>query len=319
MDIRDRRGLKNAAREALDTAAYDPRRLVLIHSGIAAAVLLAVSVISFLLQKQVAASGGLSGLGIRGVLDTVSAVLETAQKLAMPFWALGYTGAVLRIARRQEARPETLTAGFRNLGGAAVLILLKELIFFLPGMVCMYPAMVVFMFLPQADALTAALEPVLAAGGDMTALLENEAVLAAVNEAALPMVLVFLAVYLPVLIFLAYRLRLAEFALMDEPRAGAVAALRKSVRLTRHNCAALFRLDLSYWWYYLISGGIATLCYGDLLLRMFGVELPISGTAAFFLFYVLYLAADIGFSCLAQNPVQTTYALCYDALASHRD
>lgn len=49
----------------------------------------------------------------------------------------------------------------------------------------------------------------------------------------------------------AYRYRLAPYVLCDHPELSASQALRESTRLTRGRKLTLFRLDLSFWYYYI--------------------------------------------------------------------
>ena len=120
---------------------------------------------------------------------------------------------------------------------------------------------------------------------------------------------------LAILIPVSYRLRLADFRIMDEPRCRARVSLRESVRLMHRNCMSLFRLDLSFWWYFLAELLAAFLCYGDMVLPLLGISLPMHEDLAFFLFYVLGLAAQVTLLYCVGNRVQTTYALFYTTLA----
>ena len=56
------------------------------------------------------------------------------------------------------------------------------------------------------------------------------------------------------------------------------------------------------------------LCYGDVLLPMAGVSLPWSDTVSYYLFYVLYLAAQFAVYYFLRNPAETAYAIAYDAI-----
>ena len=58
--------------------------------------------------------------------------------------------------------------------------------------------------------------------------------------------------------------------------------------------------------------------YGDLILGLMGISLPISADVSHFLFYVLYLAAQLGLYVFARNRVECTYAAGYDALRRER-
>lgn len=313
MDIRDRRALKSEAGQALSTASCNPRKIVLLYAGAAGVMMLLLSAFSLLLQQQIAQTGGLSGLGARTALSTVQTVLQYVGTVVLPFWNMGYLFVVLAISRGQSAAPSTLLEGFRKFGPVLRFWLLENLIFLGLAIVCFYPSMMLYLMTPLAAPLVSALEPLVpdaAMATDPTALLEDPAV----ASAMMPMLVVFLIVYLLVAAPLFYRFRMAEFALVDNPKAGAIAAFRSSFRMMRGNRLALFRLDLSFWWFYALEALTAALCYGDSILAALGVSLPLSGDWAYFLFYALGLAAQTALYFWAKNQVTVTYAKAYDAL-----
>ena len=100
----------------------------------------------------------------------------------------------------------------------------------------------------------------------------------------------------------------------DEPRVGALAAMRQSRDMLRRNRFALFKLDLSMWWYYLLQLLVTVICYGNVLLPMVGVTLPFNDTVAYFLFLVLSLIAQMAVAYFAMNRVNVTYAMAYESL-----
>lgn len=310
MDIRDRRGLKAEARAALSAAAYHPKRLVLINAGASAAVLLVLAAIDMALQAQIDGTGGLSGLGTRSVLSTVQMLLQYASVIVLPFWDMGFTFAMLSIWRRKRAEPDTLLDGFRNFGPVLRFFLLQELILMAICLVCVYFGAILYMITPFAQPLAARLmaDPTLAE--DPTALLDDPAIV----SSFLPMYLIVLGLMLVVAVPIWYRLRMGTLALADDPKKGAFAALRESLRLMRGNRIALLRLDLSFWWYYGLLALSSALVYGDTLLGILGITLPLSPIAAYFLFYFLGLAFQIAVSYLAKDHVAVTYAAVYDAL-----
>jgi uncharacterized membrane protein len=90
--------------------------------------------------------------------------------------------------------------------------------------------------------------------------------------------------------------------------------MAKSRQLMRHNCFALFRLDLTMWWFYLASALISLVCYADVLLPMLGVNFPWSSDVSFFLFYGISLVMQAALYYAAMNRVNAVYAVAYDAL-----
>ncbi len=121
---------------------------------------------------------------------------------------------------------------------------------------------------------------------------------------------VFCAAAMPIF----YQYRMAEYVLIDHPELGALAVLRESRNMMRRNRINLFKLDLHLWWYYAAMILVNLLAYGDLLLGLFGISLPFSPDAAYYLFYVLYLAGTFALYYFLRSHVEVTYALAYDSL-----
>ena len=314
MNIRDRHGLRQEAQNRLEQAPFDPRRLVLLHSGITAGVLLLLTVINFILDNQMDSAGGLSGLGTRAVLGTIQTVLETANTIAMPFWSMGYLFAVMGWMRREPVSFRTLLSGFRHFGPVLRLQLVKYLLFGGLAMLVFYPAMIIFLMTPLAEPLAEAIEPLMSTMTDPQLLLSEPAVAEAVSDATVPMLAIFAVVFLLAAAPLFYKLRMGEFALIDDPRAGAFAALRKSRRLMKGNCISLLRLDLSFWWFYGLEVLLTVVCYGDVILPLLGITLPFSSTVAFYVFYLLNLAGQVALYWWKRNSVMAAYAVAYEAL-----
>ena len=314
MDIRDRRGLKAAADEAL-TCAPDHRKLVLVSTGAVAVVSLLVSFLNLLLAEQIAGTGGLAGMGLRSVLSTVQSVLSMALSIALPFWALGYTAAVLKLARREQATIDVLLTGFRRFFPVLRLLLLKGVLYCALCMVCIYVGCMVLAMTPLALPLYELLLPLMEASSEQAML---EAFYAidqnALTQAMLPMLLLSGVVCIVVCIPVSYRLRMADLRMMDEEKCGALAAMLTSNRMMKGNCVALFKLDLSFWWFYLGELLVAVLAWCDVLLPMLGITLPMSEEGVYFLFYALALGLQVALYAFARNRVEVTYATVYDAL-----
>jgi len=85
MEILDRRKYYQAAKEALQGASYDPKKLILIHTGAAAAVSLVVSILVYILEQQLAGTAAWGGWGTRSILMTGQAMLQFLPALLMPF------------------------------------------------------------------------------------------------------------------------------------------------------------------------------------------------------------------------------------------
>ncbi len=318
MDIRDRRGLMAAADEAL-ACAPDHRKLVLLSTGAAAVVSLLVSLLNFLLAGQIAETGGLAGLGLRSALSTVQSVLSMAVSFVLPFWALGYTAAVLKLARREQTSYGVLFTGFRRFFPALRLLLLKGLLYMALCMVCIYAGSMVLSLTPLATPLYALLLPLMEAGSEQAMMEAFNAIDPDVlTRAMLPMLIGSGVLCLAVCIPVSYRLRMADMRMMDDAPCGALAAMLISSHIMKGNCRALFKLDLRFWWFYLGEALVAALAWSDVLLPTLGIALPVSADGVFFLSYTLSLGLQLGLHVYARNRIQVTYATVYDSLLPQR-
>lgn len=315
MTIPSSRQLREDAQNQLSKA-REPQKIVLIYT----AVLIGVSVFSvtaqYLLDDGISHSGGLRNLGLRSFLSTISNILPLAQYVILMCLGLGFAAAALRIARGQFASPRTLQAGFERLWPLVKCTVLQGLIFLGIGFGSFYLAMAIFLFSPFSEGFLTIITPMLA---DESMLSTGIPVLDAATSLALmdqlwPMFLIFLALFLALAIPMTYRYRLVNYLIIDRPGIGAFAALRTSRAMMSGNKRRFFRLDLSFWWYYALLLLSSFLCYGDLLLAMLGIRLPVSSTVSYFLFYALYLAADFGIYLFSLSRVEVTYALAYDSL-----
>ena len=111
-----------------------------------------------------------------------------------------------------------------------------------------------------------------------------------------------------------YRLRLADYVLLDTPRRGALFAILCSFHMTRRKVGSILRLDLRFWWYYLLQLLCLVLCYGDLILPALNIHLPFTEDTAFFLFFLLGTACQCLLFWQYRGKVLTTYSMAYRAL-----
>lgn len=308
MTIQD---LKNNTARSLDRAGYDPKKLALIHSGAALALSLVVTVLQFVLDRGIANTGGLSGIGLRTFLSTIQMTLSVSIMLLMPFWNAGFSYSALRISQGNEAAPNSLFAGFRRFLPLMRLFLLQMLLYFAITLLCNNLASTLYLLTPFSDGLMEILEPMMD---------DPEALVAALSEGALTQQLLphLIGMYVITGILLAilgipmfYRLRMAVFAMMDQPRIGALMAFGISGQLMRRHRFRLFRLDLHFWWFYLAQLLLSVIGCLDILLPVLGISLPFQADVSFFLFYVIYLGLQLVLSWQVSTRVQTTYAHFY--------
>lgn len=308
--------LRGEADRALCGAAVSPKKLIAIHSGVTIGLELLLSVMSYVLGQGIAGTGGLSGIGMRTVLETAQTLLQLVSTVLLPFWSIGYIRAVLQWTDWAPADTPVLMHGFRRWGAVLRLQLLQGLLYVSLLLAGAQLTGAIFLLTPAAQSLYALAEEMAAAGiTDPYAMMENEAYVAV----TLKMVPYVLVVGLLLVAPIAYRLRFAEFILMDVPQAGALRAMLDSWRMTKGNCWSLLKLDLRFWWFYLAQGLIAVLGYGDVLLPMLGVQLQIHADAATFGFYIAALLCEFALFVWQKNRVFTVYGLAYRQLVAPQE
>lgn len=307
--------LRQRGNRCLDIAAYSPRRLVLIHTAVSLGASLIVGLLNLLFSQMIAKTGGLGGMGMRSMLQTAQATLELAVTLALPFWNISLTRAALCWARGESAEPPTLLEGFRRFRSVLGVKLLTGFIFLGLCMAVSYIGSMLFLFTPFAGGLMKALDPIMQSSGvlDPELLLSDE-VMAQISSAAVPL-MVFLAVLFAALaIPVWYRVRFADFAVMDGGRAAV--SLLESFRITKKKALEVFKIDLHFWWFYLLQLLTVVLCYGDTILAALGVALPMSAEVSYVLFYAVGIVTQGLLLWWYQARVSVTYALAYESLTA---
>lgn len=305
-DLSSRR-LKTAASGRLSQAAYHPGKLALLHS-LALGGMLVLDLVFYLLDLQIAKTGGLAGMGTRAALESIQTVLNLAYSLALPFWQVSFALCGLKLARGEEATPNDYPEGFRRFGPVLRLFLTQTIIYFFVIMVAANIASVIFVMTPYANRMIAAMEPMLETG------VMDEAVVEAMLPYMTPLYVIMVPVLLGLCVPVFYRLRFARFAIMDTHRMGALAAVRLSWGMSRGNRWKLFRIDLSFWWYYLLQGIALALTDGGYYLQLLGINLPLPQIVT----TLLLRAVGIGVSLLVawryQSYVEATFATAYDTI-----
>ena len=303
--------LQDRARRSLN-GARNPKRIILIHTGIVVLVSLVLMLADFLLEQQIGNTGGLSGLGTRSALETLQSVLQMAQSIVLPFWQMGYLYYTLKLAQGEDVGTAGLTEGFRRFGAILRLKLMMGLILFLVMMASSYLASTVFMFTPWSDPLLEALLPMMEGTMDPEAMLEIYESISL--STVMPMMVIFVICLIALVIPVYYRYRMADLWLMDHSDRGAFAALRASRMMMRGNCLSVFKIDLHFWWFFALDLLISLLPACALILPQLGIALPLDESVASLVFYAVYLILLLALYYWRQNEVSVTYAHVYEAL-----
>ena len=311
MSIPSAKYLKKKASNRLQSG-NDPKKVVLVYAGIVALSSLVVTVVQDLLDSQISQTGGIQNIGTRSMLTTADTVLTIAQLLLVMCLTLGYTGSMLRIARGQYASPNSLKAG-----GERIWVLLRTRL--LQMLIMTAAAFALCFLVVNVCLLTPLSNRVIAVMGTVSAeeLLSNGLALIAFYSAMLPIILIYLVALVPLLWYFSCTYRMVDYLLIDRPQLGAFGVLRESRRMMQGNMKMMLRVDLSFWWYYLLQALVSVLIYLNMVLAPFAIGLP--PAVLYWGTVVLYLAADFALRYFFSNKLAVTYALFYDSLCPKQE
>ena len=314
MNLGNLREIKNRSEERLRQSASQ-QKIVMIYAALTLGLMLLVTVTNYVLGMQMDNFGGLSNLGKRTMLSSLQSMLPVVQSLVIMCLDLGYLAAMLRIARGMYTSPQTLRLGFDRFWLLLRCGIFKGLIMTGVTFVSMYLGIMIFVLTPFSKAAVEIIAPIIS----QVSLLNTEIVIDDVTygllmEAMLPAFGICGVLLLILGGPMYYNFRMVNYIIIDKPSIGAMMALRESKKMMKGHRLQLLKLDLSFWWYYLATGVAMVICYGDILLPMLGLELPVPEVVSFFGFYVLYLAVSFGVHFFLRNRVEVCYGLVYDAV-----
>ena len=294
------------------TAGKEVRGLAVIHAGVTVAAGLLIMVLQYALSEGISNTGGLSGMGMRSVLETIQTVLQWANTLLVPFWNLGFLFVALQWARGNAAGKGDLLMGFQRIGPCVGLLLNRFVISFAVMFLAANLCSGIYLAMPASAPLV---ELATTSGGDMNAFYAalEQMDIVRLMDAVIPLLILWGVLSLVLLTPLMYRFRFAEFAILNQNGVRGLPAMLISAALLRRRCWQLFKLDLRFWWYYGLKLLCMLLLYGDLLLPMLGVALPVGGDAVYLVFNALYLLGLFCVETLFRPRVDTAYAAAYDA------
>lgn len=293
------------------------RKLVLIYCGVIAALSLGSNGLYLLLDDQIGGTGGLDGLGLRSVLQTIQEVLSYINIFFTPFWSAGFLYAMLRVVRGEAPKSGDLLEGFRRFGRVLLATLYEAALTLSLAISTFFLAMLIFSFTPMADKFLELMVPIvsdpniyLADGSINMALIPAEAI----TTGSIPLICIWMVLLFGVCAYLSYCFRMGPY-LMMERKIGGVAALFESRRMMRGHKRQLLMLDLRFWWYHGLGILVTVVGYLDVILPMVGVELPLSGEAMFFLTLVVYCVLLTALYLWKKCDVDAAYLLAFESIA----
>ena len=281
-------------------------RLVLIHTGLLLSLSILASGINLFLNDQINTTGGLSGLGARSMLQSLQTFLQLGTSLFTPFWHAGFTMAMLNLASGIAPKDKDLLHGFRRWGAVLSQQLNISMLYIAAAIFSAYVAATIFALTPFAAPLAELITPMMS-GEVLDLSTVSPEVLA---QAYVPLLIIYAFFALPLILFLNLSFRLSSYLVLDHKMSG-FASLLISMRAMRGQRFKMLKLDLSFWWYYLIEFLLSIVCYLDVILPMLGISLPFNETIAFFSALILYAVLELLFQLWKKPYRDVTYALAY--------
>ena len=290
------------------------RRLVLLYCIVLAALTLGSSGLNLVLDTRIDTTGGLDGIGMRSILETIQQILSYINQFFGPFWSAGFLTAMIAMVRGREPQVRDLTNGFRRAFRVLFHVAFEATAAFMLLVTAVNLALTIFKLLPMGADFYENVAPILADPAILTPEgLLNEALISypALVRSLMPPMVLTAVIYLPLYTLMAYSFRLSLYLVMDR-NIGAIPAHFLSIRLMRGHKWQLCRLDLSWWWYYLLGAACWVVGYLDLLLGLLGIPLPMNATMMFFVTLAAYCVLFTLLSLWKKCEVDASYVLFYE-------
>lgn len=305
--------MKSRAAERL-RASENAGRVTTAFAGATAGLMALSAVVTYGLGLKISQTGGLSNMGLRSVLSTVQSVLPMVVSMIVMCLELGYLAAMLRVSREQYVSRQTLKLGFSRFWVLFRCRILQSLMYSGAGFVAFWVAMQIYLFTPLSQKAQTLLMPYLSDANAVLAVLADEALMMQIVKAMIPMFVLTAVLFLPLAAMLYYSMRMTDYVIIDQPGMGALYAIGESRKMTKGSRMRLFRLDLSFWWWYVISLLTMLVCYGQEILAALGISLSLPKDAGYFLFMGAYLVLQFVTWYFLRSRVEVVYAQAYDAL-----
>lgn len=284
MSILNSSALRARGAAAAEGCRRECRRLVLIYCGVIALLTLGSNGLHLYLDSHIGGTGGLSGLGMRSVLQTVQEVLTYINLLFTPFWTAGFLYAMISMTRGHAPGAGDLLEGFRRFGRVLGHAVFRFLALLALALAVGNVAAFLFTVTPMGADFVEKVGPLLSD----PAVLSPEGVVDLTKiplDAMLPLLILTGLLLVPALVYVSYCFRLSLYLVMERP-IGGVRAHFESMRLMRGHKRELFRLDLRFWWYHGLGLLITLVGHLDVILTALGISAPVDARVMFFLIVV---------------------------------
>lgn len=289
--------LKRASLTRLRRYGKRPYRLAFYSVAIALAVQLLVDAMGYWVATYQGGEG-LDGMGSVTMIQTVHELLSTASSLLTPLWTLGFTAAIMAFMDWQDPEDTVLLKGLRRWWEFLKLYLLEGILMFFLMMAVIMPITYLYALTPWAKDLMNIPDPEIVG--------EVKFVAAAVDAAA-PLLILYALAFLVVGMFFAYRLRFTNYLILNG-WIGVWSAMVTSFQMTKGYVWSMIKLDLSYWWYYLLTGVLMGVYVAVVLL---GYNLGYSYNTIFWLAYAAYALGVLALDVFAKPRIVAANVLIF--------
>ena len=314
MNLKKPRAIRTAAMESLATQP-NHHKVPLVYAGISALLSLAVTVIVYILALRIDNMTGLANMGNRAIFSTIRSTLPVAQLIFLIGWEMGYLMCALRYARRRYVEPMDLKNGFQKFWPILRAKILMGFVYIGMTLVSIYASAFIFLLLPISNAFVEIMLPLMESATVLNpTILIDEATAYAIVATGWPSCVIFAVVFPIVFLPTYYGFRMVSFCIAENGTKAALAAMRESKAMMKGHKWELLKLDLSFWWFFLLEGAISVLCYLDVILPNVGITLPWPSTVSYYGFYILSLACQVVLYWACLNRVTVSRAIFYDAI-----
>ena len=315
MAILNTRELKYRGAAVADRFRPETGKLVLLYCGVMALLGLGSNGLNLYLNSQISQTGGLGGLGMRSMLQTIQSVLNYVNMFFGPFWSAGFLLAVLGMVRGSAPRADDLTGGFRRFGRIFSGMIFQLMVTILLVVGAANVASILFSMTPTGMRFAELMQQLASDPGFITGDINLELIpLEELLQGLSWLLGLTMVLFLPFYIRISYSFRMATYLMVERPIGGFQAHF-ESIRLMRGHKWQIFKLDLSYWWYYVLGLLIAAVGYLDVILGLAGVVVPVNEMVLFFGTLAAYFVLLTGLYLWKKCEVDAAYVLAFEQIA----
>ena len=223
--------------------------------------------------------------------------------------------AMLGMVRGSAPRAEDLTGGFRRFGRIFAGMIFQLMVTVLVVVGAANVASILFSMTPTGMRFAQLMQQLASDPGFITGNINLEQLpLEGLQEGLFWLLGLTMVLFLPVYIRISYSFRMATYLMVERPIGGFQAHF-ESMRLMRGHKWQIFKMDLSYWWYYVLGVVISVVGYLDVILGLAGVAVPVNEMVMFFGTLVVYFVLLTGLYLWKKCDVDAAYVLAFEEIA----